>query len=102
LRWFFGGRPPSGEGRARKGSKIAHSSSLIRPRITANLQQRGQRRITRAPRRESASRQTTECESQPGRLDSFRQAAGRAQILSLPTVTPNGVCPQGLIKFSSL
>jgi hypothetical protein len=58
LRWFLEGRPPCGEGCVRKGSKIDHSSSLIRPRITANLQQRGQRRITHAPRRGSARRQT--------------------------------------------
>jgi hypothetical protein len=34
LRWLRGGRPPP---QTMKGSKYAHSSSLIRPRITAAL-----------------------------------------------------------------
>jgi hypothetical protein len=47
-RWLLVGRPPCGEGRVRNGSIIAHSWFVIRPRITANLQYRGQRRITPA------------------------------------------------------
>jgi hypothetical protein len=37
-RWFFGGRPPRKEGIVSKGAKIAHSSSLISPRITVGLE----------------------------------------------------------------
>jgi len=36
-RWSPGGRPPCDEGVVRKASTIAHSSSVVRPRITANL-----------------------------------------------------------------
>ena len=36
-RWLAGGRPPRNEGMIRKGAMIAHSSSVIKPRITANL-----------------------------------------------------------------
>jgi hypothetical protein len=37
-RWFLGGRPPREEGVVRKGAKIAHSLSLISPRITVGLE----------------------------------------------------------------
>ena len=36
-RWFAGGRPPRNEGMVMKGPTIAHSSSVIKPRSTANL-----------------------------------------------------------------
>jgi hypothetical protein len=37
-RWFLGGRPPREAGVVSKGAKIAHSSSLISPRITISLE----------------------------------------------------------------
>jgi hypothetical protein len=36
-RWLHGGRPPCDEGLVRNGSMSSHSSSVIRPRSTANL-----------------------------------------------------------------
>jgi hypothetical protein len=36
-RWFLGGRPPREEGMVSKGAKIAHSSSVISPRIIVGL-----------------------------------------------------------------
>ena len=36
-RWLAGGRPPRSEGVVRNGAIVAHSSFVIRPRITANL-----------------------------------------------------------------
>jgi len=36
-RWFTGGRPPREEAVVRNGAKIAHSSSVISPRITVDL-----------------------------------------------------------------
>jgi hypothetical protein len=37
-RWFLGGRPPREEGVVSKDAKIAHSSSVISPRITVGLE----------------------------------------------------------------
>jgi hypothetical protein len=37
-RWFLGGRPPREQGVVSKGAKIAHSSSVISPRITVGLE----------------------------------------------------------------
>jgi hypothetical protein len=37
-RWFLGGRPPREQGAVTKGAKIAHSSSVISPRITVGLE----------------------------------------------------------------
>jgi hypothetical protein len=37
-RWFLGGRPPHEEAAVSKGAKIAHSSSVISPRITVSLE----------------------------------------------------------------
>ena len=48
-RWSRGGRPRSGPDSVTKGAKNAHSASVIRPRITADLLHEDQRRIT--PRR---------------------------------------------------
>jgi len=36
-RWFLGGRPPREEGIVYNGAKIAHSSSVISPRIIVGL-----------------------------------------------------------------
>jgi hypothetical protein len=36
-RWFKGGRPPRDEAVIRNGAKIAHSSSVISPRIIVGL-----------------------------------------------------------------
>jgi hypothetical protein len=36
-RWFMGGRPPREEAVIRNGAKIAHSSSVISPRIIVGL-----------------------------------------------------------------
>ena len=36
-RWFMGGRPPRDEAVIRNGAKIAHSSSVISPRIIVSL-----------------------------------------------------------------
>jgi hypothetical protein len=36
-RWFMGGRPPRDEAVIRNGAKIAHSSSVINPRIIVGL-----------------------------------------------------------------
>lgn len=45
-RWLAGGRPPAAPGSARNGLKNLHSSSLISPRINADLHSRSQSRIT--------------------------------------------------------
>jgi hypothetical protein len=37
-RWFLGGRPPRKESMVNKGAKIAHSSSVISPRIIVGLE----------------------------------------------------------------
>ena len=37
-RWLLGGRPPREQGVIRHGAKIAHSSSVISPRITVGLE----------------------------------------------------------------
>ncbi len=90
-------------GLARKGAKIPHSWSVIRPRITANLQHRGQPRITFTPCRGIAARRSAEGQSERDRLDFFRKASRQSQILLLPapvqSITEHRkttVCPQGL------
>jgi len=37
-RWFMGGRPPRDEAVIRNGAKIAHSSTVISPRIIVGLE----------------------------------------------------------------
>ena len=75
-RWLTGGRPPRNEAVARKRSTIAHSSSVIKPRITANLQ--GERSASNhTARREGNSPQKkTRCESRLGRVDSLNCPEG--------------------------
>ncbi len=103
LRWSFGGRPPSGEGLARKGAKIAHSWSVIRPRITANLQHRGQPRnhihTVSGNRRATIGRRPIRA----GPSQFFSQSLATVPILLLPAPVQSTteyrqtrVCPQGL------
>src|ERR1700722_894994 len=82
-RWSAGGCPPRDEAVVRKGPTIAHSSSVIKPRITANLH------VERSAWNHTARRggiprgKKTRCESRLGWVDSLCQIVQEVLILLL-------------------
>ena len=82
-RWLAGGRPPRNEGMIRKGATIAHSSSVIKPRITANLHVERSASNHTARRRGILSGKKTKCRSRLGCVDSLCQIVQEVLILLL-------------------
>src|SRR3984957_4126570 len=107
-RWLAGGRPPRNEAVARNGPTIPHTSSVSKPRITANLH------VERSAWNHTARRggiprgKKTRCESRLGCADSLCQIVQEVLILLLRTSADGvrawvaegrlGVCPQGLVS----
>jgi hypothetical protein len=81
-RWSAGGRPPVADGVVRNGATIAHSSSVMRPRITANLRNREVGLESyRSASAEAPAGQSQEVESRTGSCDSLCNPGQRVLIL---------------------